>query len=370
MVVPDNASLALTKFDRVPPATVFDSKSKKEIFKEAPTCTPSEDYKRAYERWNERIAKLPGATLAATFTVDGRMIVGIGAENILESSIAMNRLWGMPLIPGSALKGLASHYTASMPSGTVSRDQQEDLFGTTELAGCITWLDAWYVPEDLAISPFTLDVVTVHHQSYYQNAANPPSDFEDPIPSNFISVRGRFLVAVAAPDKLWAEAAMNILTRALAEWGIGAKTNAGYGRMVQVSGGYTSPWIAAAEEAQAAAAQAEADAAQARAEAEAASAEVVALEAELADTTGTVEHRAQEWVKVWSTIENDAERTRIGTLMLERLRSKPREFYRVTGRVLPEVAHREPRTPPGYMKPFLEEMKPWMDERAPEGGQA
>lgn len=374
VVVPDNASLALTKFDRLPPPTSFKSADNKKIFNAIERHSPSVDYRNAYVRWRDRIEELPSVAFAATFEVDGRMVTGIGAGSVLANSLTMNRLWGMPLIPGSSLKGLASHYTASKltaaSGGTIDDIQLRDLFGDTEWSGCINWLDAWYDPEGRADSPFTLDVVTPHHGTYYRDPAhNPPWDFEDPKPSNFISVRGRFLVAVAAPDKLWAEAAMNILTRALAEWGIGAKTNAGYGRLLRCRNEYTSPWIAVAEEAQAAAAQAESDATQARAEAEAAGAEVVALEAELADTTRTVEHRAQEWVKVWSTIENDAERTRIGTLMLERLRSKPREFYRVTGRVLPEVAHREPRTPPGYMKPFLEEMKPWLDEHAPEVSQ-
>jgi len=48
-----------------------------------------------------------------------------------------------------------------------------------------------------------------------------------------VSVRGgvKFLVALDGPDE-WVEAAFQILGLALAEEGIGAKTNSGYGRMV------------------------------------------------------------------------------------------------------------------------------------------
>jgi len=129
--------------------------------------------------------------------------------------------------------------------------------------------------------------------------------------------------------------------------------------MLRVSDGYTSPWVAAA-------AQAAADLAAAAAQAQHANQQLEDLLAELANTTRSVERQADKWVLVWAGIEDATERTRVGTQMLERLRSKPAEFHRVTGRVPPAVAHRAPGTPPGYMAEFLELMKPWMDENAPE----
>lgn len=40
-------------------------------------------------------------------TVDYRLVVGFGAEHVLETSLCLHRIYGFPMIPGSALKGVA-----------------------------------------------------------------------------------------------------------------------------------------------------------------------------------------------------------------------------------------------------------------------
>jgi CRISPR-associated protein Cmr6 len=105
------------------------------------------------------------------------------------------------------------------------------LFGTTSDAGFLTWHDAWLDPA--SPPPLIRDVVTVHHPSYYQGSGA-PTDFDDPKPIPFLSTRGTYLIAIQGPDREWATFAMELLKRALDEWGIGAKTNAGYGRLTQV----------------------------------------------------------------------------------------------------------------------------------------
>src|SRR5207302_10163433 len=42
--------------------------------------------------------------------VKGRMIIGLGDESVLETAITLHRTYGVPYIPGSALKGLAAAY--------------------------------------------------------------------------------------------------------------------------------------------------------------------------------------------------------------------------------------------------------------------
>ena len=39
-----------------------------------------------------------------------RLIVGLGTDNVLETGITLHHTYGTPVIPGSALKGLAAHY--------------------------------------------------------------------------------------------------------------------------------------------------------------------------------------------------------------------------------------------------------------------
>lgn len=369
--LPEHASLALTKFNQHDVPRRFKSEDTKRFFLHAASLKPPPGYQEAYERWRQRLEALPGTVILASFRVEDRMVVGIGAANILQNSLTMNRLWGMPLIPGSALKGLARHYAAALPDDEVSERQSAALFGSVEDAGYLTWLDAWHVP-DLARSPYALDVVTPHHGRYYENPeTNPPWDFDDPIPSNFLSVRGSFLIGIQAPDEAWAQAAMNLLRRALAERGIGAKTSSGYGRLTFVE--YVSAWVreadaAAEEERLAAEAQRkmEEDAIAAQLAATAAAAETAKAIAELIDELDDprrpIEQQATRWAAIWDTITDDAERTRVGTMIIRRLQTKGKEYHRVSGRLAPGYTGRTPGDPRTFMKDLLA----WMDERAPE----
>jgi CRISPR-associated protein Cmr6 len=45
-----------------------------------------------------------------TLRAASRVVVGLGAESVLETSIRLHRVYGFPIIPGSALKGLARGY--------------------------------------------------------------------------------------------------------------------------------------------------------------------------------------------------------------------------------------------------------------------
>src|SRR5438552_14188356 len=64
-------------------------------------------YRAAFDRWaNALPTDLPPIDLAT----DGRLIVGLGSENVLETGIRLHHTYGLPLVPGSALKGLAAHY--------------------------------------------------------------------------------------------------------------------------------------------------------------------------------------------------------------------------------------------------------------------
>jgi CRISPR-associated protein Cmr6 len=179
----------------------------------------------------------------------GRMIVGLGRTTPWENGIQLHHTWGVPMIPGSALKGLAAAYAhqhledlawrrratdADAPGGT----SHDLLFGTRDGQGVVTFHDAVFIPNSsrdpsrrLGIH---LDTVTVHHPNYYQHTGDgeppPPADWDAPVPIPFLSAQGAFLCALSGPDR-WVDAAQAILSRALTELGVGAKTSNGYGRM-------------------------------------------------------------------------------------------------------------------------------------------
>jgi CRISPR-associated protein Cmr6 len=74
--------------------------------------------------------------------------------------------------------------------------------------------------------------MTPHHGKYYLTPeANAPTDFDDPNPVTFLSVTGKFRLAVSCQNQEWADFTLKLLKAALKDWGIGGKTSSGYGRM-------------------------------------------------------------------------------------------------------------------------------------------
>lgn len=174
---------------------------------------------------------------------------------MLEAGLRLHHTYGLPVIPGSALKGLASHYCARVWGQPHRADAAPDesrafrrqgpyhdlLFGRTRDeeadAGAVVFHDAWITPQTTA-DCLCLDVMTPHHQQWQGEDAPPPTDFDNPVPVNFLSVAGAFRVGVSWADppehpqaKNWTELAFTLLTEALKEWGIGGKTSSGYGRL-------------------------------------------------------------------------------------------------------------------------------------------
>lgn len=213
-------------------------------------------YRIAFDRWS---ASLPGDPAPVDLATAGRLIVGLGSENVLETGIRLHHTYGMPILPGSALKGLAAHYCDQVWGTTDKKFKKptkpedeahrkflagkgpkpEDnfhrlLFGNTDHSGCITFHDAWLTPNSPA--PLGLDVMTPHHPKWLDGSVA-PTDFDSPTPVPFLSVSGRFRVAVSwhgpASNKAsnWAGLARSLLCDALKDWGIGGKTTSGYGRL-------------------------------------------------------------------------------------------------------------------------------------------
>lgn len=194
-------------------------------------------YKAAFERWKK---SLPELTAANDLQTVGRLIVGLGTENVLETGIRLHHTFGMPILPGSALKGLTAHYCDQVWGETEPKFKKGDvyhhlLFGTTDGSGCIVFHDGWFVP-DSESEPLKLDVMTPHHPKWLDGSV-PPTDFDSPTPVPFLSVAGQFHVAVSwfgpASDKSrnWTELSLSLVVDALHNWGVGGKTTSGYGRL-------------------------------------------------------------------------------------------------------------------------------------------
>jgi len=220
-----------------------ETKSRGQCIADVSILPTPEAYVAFYKRWLQMLED-QGAK-KRTAHVKGRMIIGLGDESVLETAITLHRTYGVPYIPGSALKGLAAAYARQRLGEAWWKDSKDSeaykiVFGNTDDTGYITFFDALYIPgtghkhngEVQALYP---DVITVHHQKYYQDPNNPPADWDDPIPVPFLSATGSYLIALAGSElqeqEAWIEKTFAILGYALEDMGVGAKTSSGYGRL-------------------------------------------------------------------------------------------------------------------------------------------
>lgn len=205
-----------------------------------------EIYKSAYDRWFSGIDSSNTAISMQPLKIQGRMVTGLGIASPLETNLSLHHTYGVPWLPGSGLKGLAAHYCHEV-WGAEDENFRKDgaayevMFGSLRQSGSLIFHDGWWIPDDRF--PFKLDVIAVHHQDYYGGTASKPTEFDNPIPVQFLSLSCSFRVAVQCifetgseeeqkRAKEWAVLGLNLLQEALMNWGFGGKINAGYGRMV------------------------------------------------------------------------------------------------------------------------------------------
>jgi len=220
-----------------------------QLVKEVAGLQVPELYISLYKRWKAHLEAV--GAIPREFVVRGRMAVGLGNESVLETSVALHRTYGVPYIPGSALKRLAASYARQMAGEDWQPDSiaYKTVFGETENAGYVTFFDALYIPikerqnppaqsGNRPDCPLRRDIITAHHPAYYQNKKDekgqpaPPADWDSPNPVPFLSATGSYLIALATPDldPTWIEKTFEILAEALLILGIGAKTWSRYGR--------------------------------------------------------------------------------------------------------------------------------------------
>ena len=185
------------------------------------------------QRWREMLRSYSSYEIFQSAPA-WRFVVGLGGASVLETGMTLHRLYGIPIIPGSALKGLARAYAETVEGKDANDPNVVAVFGkpprSTPLeSGEIIFFDA--IP--ITLPKFKLDVMTPHFPDYYQKRTDLPADWQNPTPIYFLTVQDtKFLFAVAArreEGKGYVHIATKWLKKGLAELGVGAKTAAGYG---------------------------------------------------------------------------------------------------------------------------------------------
>ncbi|GEM88338.1 type III-B CRISPR module RAMP protein Cmr6 [Meiothermus granaticius] len=228
---PPHAGLALQRYLK---QHDDENASARELLTHIANCQVSSVYRTAFERWK---ATLKGAIwLEATTRTP--LAIGLGNASPIENGLALHHTYGTPYLPGSALKGLlrrvAGRYGLTEREKAVLLgevpDPKREIQGN---AAYLVYWDGWLDPASSV--PFQPDVITVHHQNYYGSKGEVwPTDFDDPNPVAFLSVKPgvKFCIPISCPAEGaedWPYKAAEMLGWGLENLGLGSKTNAGYG---------------------------------------------------------------------------------------------------------------------------------------------
>ncbi|MFP2925022.1 type III-B CRISPR module RAMP protein Cmr6 [Pyxidicoccus sp. 3LG] len=206
-----------------------------------------EGYAVAFHRWKESLRH--ATTASFTARAEGRLLVGHGNASPTGVGLTLHHTWGVPVIPGSSLKGVLASYLRAVFDAPAVEEACRRLFGVPgeeetqqeASAGEVLFHDALWVSRAGADEPMLArDVLTVHQKGWYGGKVEEwPNDYDSPNPVAFLTVRpgGRFLVALSLTPGADAEGekllrwAAERLGEALRDWGVGGKTAAGYGRL-------------------------------------------------------------------------------------------------------------------------------------------
>ena len=213
-----------------------------------------------------------------------RLIVGLGNESVYENGMTLHHIYGIPYIPGSAVKGISRSWMITEAFGKDEEAEERALkhelfaylFGKGGDAKEEGRKGNAYFFDAFPTTPPTIepDIMNNHYQDYYEgkksgNSIVPPADWMSPNPVFFLTVKnGAFCFHVAVKENLslkdakekygWPQdlmpfqlpenrrplfdensSVLEILTAwvkdALEHHGIGAKTAVGYGRMKTIN---------------------------------------------------------------------------------------------------------------------------------------
>jgi len=160
-----------------------------------------------------------------------RMIIGLGGIHPHETSMTFHHIYGIPYIPGSAVKGVTRHwvvwrYFENKEDEALKKDEDfKNIFGTQEEQGKVIFFDA-YPEGEIKLA---VDIMNPHYSDYYSEG-KPPADWQKPKPIPFLTVEDtEFCFFLASKEEPLLKKAESWLKEALKEYGIGAKTSLGYG---------------------------------------------------------------------------------------------------------------------------------------------
>lgn len=208
-------------------------------------------YTKFLERWKLLLNSIEAVQMKGK--VLWRLVVGLGSGSVLETSMTLHHIFGVPYISGTALKGVVSSYylekyreelfknLENMSEDEKNKyinkkggydlelDKDENyakLFGIEGQRGKVIFLDAYPVK----FPQLEIDIMNPHFGDYY-DGKTPPADWLTPVPVKFVTVAKdtEFIFAFKTECGDLKELVKTLIKEALEDLGIGAKTSVGYG---------------------------------------------------------------------------------------------------------------------------------------------
>ncbi len=260
----DNFYLSLTKFA---PFGLDKEKKKFTVFLMDKNQIIVSNLPIRYDEWvtkiNEKIVNIAKSMDGFCFkvSVSDKLIVGLGEATVNEVGMRLHFVHGFPYIPSTSIKGSFRSFILEKYFDFDEKEALQDegfkaIFGGTSnqddldkedgVSGSVIFYDAFPL-EKPTIEP---DFMTVHFRDYYEhNGKNPPVDTDQPNPISFLTVKNTsFQICLSLlrnPDfkqtaiegldpDCFLESVKELLKQSLAENGLGAKTNVGYGRLISL----------------------------------------------------------------------------------------------------------------------------------------
>ena len=208
-----------------------------------------------------------------TFLCSWRLVVGLGASHPQETSMTLHHIYGIPYVPGSAVKGVTRHWAVlkftdenqdfiitqikekeslsnpdfydaiqkvskALDNGNELNIKVNDItfkdlieiFGTQKQRGKVIFFDAYPI-ENINLK---IDIMNPHYPKYYGGEA-PPTDWQNPVPIKFLTVENtKFKFYLTGKEEKLLNIAKTLLIDALKNYGVGAKTSLGYGLFKEI----------------------------------------------------------------------------------------------------------------------------------------
>ncbi|MEJ5273951.1 MAG: type III-B CRISPR module RAMP protein Cmr6 [Spirochaetota bacterium] len=143
------------------------------------------------------------------------LICGFGSTHVLETSLTLHHIWGVPYIPASSLKGVCREvaFWKLVEKRNLQNESQINelqnqfygnlfynndeilkyqlLFGAQDFKGLLIFLDVLPDASNNKGKLFKLDIMNPHYSSYYSDDSGKtaPGDWDNPIPILFLTVR-------------------------------------------------------------------------------------------------------------------------------------------------------------------------------------